>query len=247
MSKLSSIISGREQRPLRMVIYGVDGIGKSTFAAAAPGAIAIPTEDGSHHIDVARFPVARTHSEVLENIAALGNEKHDFQTVNLDSIDFAEALIREEVCREKGWAGIEDPGYGKGYAYAREKFDGLLSGLDWLWSKGMNVVVIGHAAKLRVDDPTTAEPYEKYGVKLDKMNGPKLCEWADVVAFANYETVVKLSKDGLQTVKRGISYGDRYLYTTRSASYDAKNRFGLPDKMPLDFGVFWENYQASIA
>jgi hypothetical protein len=229
-----------------MCLYGVDAIGKSTFASQAPNPIFIQAEDGAHNIDVAKFPIAENFPEILEAIGVLYEGDHDFQTVVLDSVDFAEALIKRSVCEDHNIAGIEELGYGKGYVFAREKFDNMLQGLDALWLKGMHVIVIAHADKVKTDDPTVSEQYDRYTLKLDKKNEPKLREWADIVGFTNYDTIVQEKKDGLQTVKRAVSYGKRLLYTERTAAFDAKNRYGLPAKMPLDFATFWAAYNELI-
>jgi hypothetical protein len=247
MAQLSQVITGKQRKPLKMALYAVDGIGKSTFASMAPSPIFIQTEDGCHNIEVPKFPLAETYDDVLDSIRTLFEQDHDYKTAVLDSVDFAEALIKRSVCEDHNISGIEDLGFGKGYVYAREKFDKMLAGLDALWVNGMNIIVIAHSDKVRTDDPTVSEQYDRYTLKLDKRNEPKLREWADIVAFANYDTIIKEAKDGLATVKRAVSYGKRMLYLERSAAYDAKNRYGLPAKMPLDFNTFWEAYQASIS
>ena len=244
---LSNIRTGREIRPIRMALYGVDGIGKSTFGAKAPNPIFIQTEDGAHNIDVPKFPMIETYNELLDAVGTLYEEEHEFKTVVLDSIDFAETIIKRSVCEDHNINGIEELGYGKGYVFAREKFDNLLAGFDALWTKGMHIIVIAHSEKVKTDDPTVSEQYDRYTLKLDKKNEPKLREWADIVAFCNYDTIVNEKKDGLNTVKRAVSYGKRLLYTERTAAFDAKNRYGLPAKLPLDFDAFWTAYQTSIA
>jgi hypothetical protein len=247
MSILNKVIIGKQRKPLKMVVFGTDGVGKSTFASMAPSPIFIQTEDGAHNIDIPKFPMATKYSEVLDAIGALYTEEHDFKTIVLDSVDFAEALIRRAVLEEQNIPSIESCGYGRGWVYVREKFDEMLIGLDALWMKGYNIILIAHSDKVATDDPTVAERYDRFTLKLDKKNEPKLREWSDIVGFCNFDTIVRESKDGLATVKRAVSYGKRLLHLERSAAFDAKNRFGLPAKMPLDFNAFYAAYLDAIA
>lgn len=109
MSMLDNIQTGRENKPPRIMIYGSEGVGKSTFGASAPGAIFIQTEDGLGEIDCRKFPLAHSLSEVIAELTALRDEAHEFQTVVVDSVDWLERLIFDEVCREFGVRSIEKP------------------------------------------------------------------------------------------------------------------------------------------
>lgn len=238
---LQSLVSGKLARPLRVVLYGVEGIGKTTFAANAPGTIFIGAEDGSANLDVTRFPSPESYQDILDAIGALYQDEHDFKTVVLDSIDWAETLIFEAVAREHNVTGIEGLGYGKGYIYAVDKFTQMLRGFDALVSKGMNVIVVGHALVKTFNDPEF-EPYDRYSLKLSKQDMPKLTEWCDALLFANYDTtVVNVGTDKNPNV-RAKSFNKRQLYTERRAAFDAKNRFGLPDRLPLSWDAFWQAY-----
>jgi hypothetical protein len=230
-----------------MVLYGVDSVGKTYFATKSEKPIFLCTEDGAHNYDVPRFPVLESHKDIMDAIGVLYDEQNDFKTVVLDSVDFAESLMRRSVCSEQNVPSIESCGYGRGWVYVREKFDEMLIGLDALWMKGYNIILIAHSDKVATDDPTVAERYDRFTLKLDKKNEPKLREWSDIVGFCNFDTIVRESKDGLATVKRAVSYGKRLLHLERSAAFDAKNRFGLPAKMPLDFNEFYKAYLDAIA
>ena len=120
MGILDTIQSGREAKPPRIMIYGQEGCGKSTWSAAAPNAIFIQTEDGLGEIDCRKFPLAQSFGEILSSLTALRDEEHDFQTVVIDSVDWLERLVFDEVCREFGVRSIEkaDGGYGRGYVHA---------------------------------------------------------------------------------------------------------------------------------
>lgn len=247
-SLLSRLSRGKLTRPLRIVLYGVDGIGKSTFGASAPDPVFIGAEDGTANLDVTRFPACTKWQDVLDAIGALFAEPHDFKTVVLDSADWAELLVNEQVCAEHGVPGIESIGYGKGYVFAAEKFMQVLRGFDALVGKGMNVIVIAHAQIKSYQDPDLDAAYDRFQMKLGKTFEPRLREWADCVLFANYDTTLKQVGGNDKAPKfRGKDFGKRIIHTERRAAFDAKNRFGLPERIPLHWDAFWASYQDAIS
>jgi hypothetical protein len=222
----------------RIMVYGVEGIGKSTFAASAPNPIFILTEDGLGSLKVDHFPLASSFDDVMAAIASLYAEKHDFQTVALDSLDWLETMI---------WRDIEtkydakDLAYGKGAVIAADRWRDVLNGLNALRNdKGMAVVLIAHTTIKRFDSPET-EPYDRFQPKLQDRSNALIREWCDAVLFANYKTIVKKSDVGFnKEVARGISTGERLLYTSERPAYMAKNRYGLPESIPLSWEAFIE-------
>ena len=170
MGMLETIQSGRENRPPRIMIYGSEGVGKSTFGASAPGAIFIQTEDGLGEIDCRKFPLAHSLSEVIAELTALRDEAHEFQSVVVDSVDWLERLIFDEVCREFGVRSIEkaDGGYGRGYTHALTHWRKVISLLQELRDKrGMMVILVAHAKVERFEDPENAA-YDRYTPRLHK-------------------------------------------------------------------------------
>lgn len=249
---LSRLIVGRQPRPLRIVLFGTDGIGKSSFAAAAPSPIFIGAEDGTAHLDTVRFPPPERWSDILDAIGTLYEEEHDFQTVVLDSADWAEQLARDAVCAEHSVDSVEGIGYGKGWVFCQEKFTQLLRGFDALYAKGMHVLLVAHAQIKPFNDPNLDVPFDRYCLKLDKRTDPLLREWADYVLFANWDTTVTQKTDakgkpllGEAGKAKAKSYGKRLLHTQRSAAYDAKRRFEIPDRLPLDWPAFWAAHTAA--
>ena len=225
----------------RIMLYGVEGIGKTTFAAQAPKPIFICTEDGLGSLKVDHFPLATKASDVLDAIGALVTESHDFGTVVLDSVDWLDNLI---------WADVEathdakDLAYGKGAVIVAEKWREVLSGLNALRNdKGMVVILIAHTQIKRFDSPEV-EPFDRYQPKLQERSNAILREWADAVLFANYKTLIKKDDVGFnKTSNRGISTGERLLYTSERPAYMAKNRYSLPDSIPMS----WESFAQAIA
>jgi len=238
---LSSIKRGPDLKPPRLFLYAVEGIGKTTFAASAQKPIFIQTEDGLGGLDAARFPMVERIDDVRNAIGTLYQQEHEFETVVLDSADWLEQIIAKEI---ESTHEAKDLAYGKAALKQAEVWRELLDGLNALRNeRGMAVILIGHCQIKRFDSPET-EPYDRYMPKLQERSSALVREWADAVLFANYRTVVKTTDVGFKKeVSRGITTGERLLYTTEKPAYMAKNRYALPDSMPLS----WADLSNAIA
>lgn len=241
---LDNVVTGVLKKPIRAVLYGVDGIGKSTFASEAPSPIFIAPEDGTAHLDVARFPNPKTWADIMAAFSELYHKDHEYQTVVIDSADWAEHYAADDVCDKANVGSIEDIGYGKGYVQMSERFKIFLRALDALYAKGLNIIIIAHSELKRFDDPEH-EAYDRYMIKMDKRNAPLLREWSDYVLFANYDTLIKKVGDGMAEQKRAISFGKRILHTQRTAAFDAKRRFNIPDQIELNWSTFYAAHEAA--
>ena len=256
MSMLENITRGRESKPPRLFIYGQEGVGKSTVGAAAPNPIFVQTEDGLGEIDTAKFPLAKNLNDVLAALNALRDEPHDFQTVVLDSADWLERLIWDQVCAEFGVRSIEkaDGGYGKGYVHALGHWRKVVALLnDLRETRGMIVIVIAHSKVERFEDPENSA-YDRYTPRLHKSATSLLCEWADAVLFATKRfRVSKEQGSGFQGERAiataiggdGGDGGERVLRTVGSPACVAKNRFGLPSEIPLSWQAFMDAYMGA--
>ena len=225
-----AISRGRITRPQKAVIYGPEGVGKTTFASQTPSPVFLDTEGGTHHLDVARFDSATTWEEITASIGQLGKSEHPFHTLVVDTVDWLEKRLAEHLCRKSNKESIEDFGYGKGWVILTEEFARFLNSLDALTARGMHVVFLAHSTVKKFEAPDQAGSYDRFELKLSKSVAPLLKEWADVVLFANYVTRIA-EKDTGKT--RGVGGKERVLYATHTAAYDAKNRHGLPDKLPF--------------
>ena len=240
---LDSLRRGGAPRPPRLLTYGVAGIGKSSFAAAAPGAIVVQTEDGLGSIDVPTFGLLRSFDEVMQAIGSLYDEAHDFQTVVVDSLDWLEPLIWQHTAQLHNQPNIEAFGYGKGYLAALDTWRSVLEGLNALRDeRGMAVILLAHAEIKRFDSPET-EPYDRYQPKLHARASALVQEHVDAVLFANYRITTLKSDVGFnKKVVRGVTGGDRLLHTVERPAFLAKNRFGLPETLPLS----WPDFAAAV-
>jgi hypothetical protein len=235
---LKSILKNTAMAAPRVMVYGVEGIGKSTFGAGAPNPVYILTEDGLGSLNVDHFPLATSFQDVMDAISTLYKDNHAFETVVIDSLDWLEAIIQREIEQKYD---AKDLAYGKGALIAAERWREILDGLNALRNdKGMIVILIAHTTIKRFDSPEV-EPYDRYQPKLQERSNAVVREWADAVLFANYRTIVKKDDVGFnQTNNRGISTGERLLFTSERPAYMAKNRYNMPESIPLSWDAFAE-------
>lgn len=224
-----NISKGPKPRALGVVIYGPEGIGKTTLASKFPNPVFVDLEHGSDTMDVARIDSAESFTDVLSTLAELMNE--NFRTVVIDTADKLEQLATEYVCAQQNVRSIEDPGYGKGYTYLAEAMVKFLRACGDLIESGRNVVIAAHAAMRKFEQPDEMGAYDRWELKLQKKTAPLIKEWADMVLFLNYKTTVVESST---KTKKAVG-GKRVMYTTHHPAWDAKNRFGLPDELPMEF------------
>ena len=233
MSKYA-ITSGTIAAPVKTVLYGPEGIGKSTFAAKFPSPVFIDTEGGTKRLNVARLPAPTSWAMLLDEVAEVSRGNVPCGTLVIDTADWAERLCIDAVCARAKVKGIEDFGYGKGYTYAKEEFGKLLDALEEVLNTGHNVVVLAHAAITKFEQPDAVGNYDRWTMKTSKQVAPLLREWCDMLLFANYKTVVEKAGSALNA-KNKASGGRRVLYTSHHPCWDAKNRFGLPEELPFEY------------
>lgn len=223
------ILKGKLQAPVRGIIYGTEGIGKTSLAAELPDALILDTEDGSKQIDCARALCLDWRS-IEHAIKDLIKDDHGFKTIVIDSADWMEKALIDHMLRLFGKASIEDFGYGKGYTMLAEHVVKFLALVDQLIAKGLHVVFVAHAKVQRVSPPDETDGYDRYELKLTKQVGPLLKEWADMILFCNYKIHLVEGTDKKIKAQGGK---ERVMYSERTAAWDAKNRFGLTEEMPM--------------
>lgn len=239
MGLLDSIQTGKSSAPRRTMVYGVHGVGKSSFGAAAPKPVFLPTEEGLGEIDCAKFPLAKTFAEAFQWLAALYTDPHEYRTLVVDTLDWLERLIWAHVCKEKRVQNLEEIGYGKGYVFAIDSWQIFLDGLDALRrERGMGIVLLAHARIERFENPET-DSYDRYVPRLHKLASHLIQEWCDEVLFATYKVYTTTSDEGFNRKKiKGIGAGERVVYTTERPAHVAKNRLRLPNELPLDWSAY---------
>ncbi|MEF2969261.1 ATP-binding protein [Paenibacillus sp. M1] len=232
------IISGTVQTAQKVVLYGPEGIGKSSLAAQFPTPVFIDTEGSTKQLNVQRLPKPSSW-EMLKQQALWVKQQgaSRFGTLVIDTVDWAEMLCVDSICAAHNKNGVEDFGYGKGYIYVAEEIGRFLNLLSDVVEAGIHVVLTAHAQIIKFEQPDEMGAYDRYQLKLGQKTGsrtaPLVKEWADIVLFINYKTFsVATDKEGKKNKAQG---GARTMYTTHHPAWDAKNRHGLPDELPLDY------------
>ena len=233
-----NITRGKIMSAKKVVIYGPEGIGKSTLAAQFPDPLFIDTEGSTKEMDVARLDKPTSWEFLLSELEFVRTQC-PCKTLVIDTIDWAEQLCIKCVCDRAGKKGIEDFGWGNGWTYEKEEFERFLTALEAIVNAGINVVLTAHAALRKFEQPDEMGSYDRWEMKLGKKTtnyiAPLVKEWADLVLFANYKVIsVAADKDGK---KHKAQVGKRIMYTSHHPCWDAKNRYGLPEEIPMDYAA----------
>lgn len=229
------VISGKVQKAKKVVLYGPEGIGKSSLAAQFPKPIFIDTEGSTTELDVNRLPKPSSWTMLNQQVDWV--KQQGFKTLIIDTVDWAEMQCTEFVCAQHNKKGVEDFGYGNGYVYVKEELGRFLNKLSDVIDAGIHVVLTAHSQIVKFEQPDEMGSYDRYQLKLGKktssQTAPLVKEWADMVLFINYKTYsVAVDDKGRKYKGQG---GARMVYATHHPAWDAKNRHGLPDEFPLDY------------
>ncbi|NTX58840.1 ATP-binding protein, partial [Myxococcus sp. CA039A] len=244
------VISGKIQKAKKAVLYGPEGIGKSSLAAQFPNPIFIDTEGSTTELDVRRVPRPTSWEMLKQQVQWVKQQGPSrFGTLVIDTIDWAEMQCNESVCAQHNKKGIEDFGYGKGYIYAAEEFGRFLNLLSDVVEAGIHVVLTAHSQIVKFEQPDEMGAYDRYQLKLGAKTGSRTAalvkEWADMVLFINYKTFsVAVDDKGRKHKGQG---GARVVYSTHHPAWDAKNRHGLPDEFPLDYSYIAHIFAGSAS
>ena len=234
-----NITSGPTATAQKVVLYGVEGIGKSTFASQFPNPVFIDTEGSTSNMNVQRLDNPNSWQMLIDEVNYVKQTKI-CSTLIIDTADWAETLANQHIIARNGITSIEDLGYGKGYTMVKEEFGKLLNLFSELTDDGINVVVTAHAELKKKEEPDQMGAYDRYQLKLSRQCAPLLKEWSDMVLFANYETTIVTDS---KTKSKKATGGQRVMFTTHHPAWDAKNRHNLPEKLPFDFSSIAQLFQ----
>lgn len=242
---LSSLTSSKKVYPPKVVIYGVDGVGKTSLASEWPDPLYLATEGEAPPSDIEMATPSdadgnpkpiESFDELLSIFGELLTEEHSFKTVIIDSLDGLESLVWAATCARLGINSIEEAGYGKGYIEADTEWKDYLGAIGALARSGVSVVQLAHPEIVRFDSPTT-DPYSRYGIKLHKRANALIREQADIVAFMNYRISLKEKDVGFnKKVSHAEGGNERIIHLSEKAGFVAKNRMSAPDSIPYRKG-----------
>lgn len=233
------ITSGKLKEPLRLLVYGRDGVGKTDFASQAPKPIFICAEQGTANFDVSRFPEPKTFSEVEDMVTWLSEADRGYETLVIDTIDWME-LLHNKKCEVELGKELSKIGYNNGFKYANQKFMEFVASLSRL--KKMNVIALAHSKSKTFNDPATGSGYDKYHLALREENANVFRQWADAVLFFDYQIFKKDDDD-----RFAFGEGKRVMYTEERPGFQAKCRFPVPACMPLDRGQGWKTFMDAVS
>lgn len=235
---ISALNSTKSDKPPITLIYGVDGVGKTTLAAEWPDPIYLHTqgEEPPKGVELATPGVLESYDEAIELMTELLSTQHEHKTLIFDSVDGFESLVWAKTCERCGFSSIEEPGYGKGYIETDSEWAFFIDGAVALKQAGVAVVLLAHPEIVRFDSPTT-DPYSRYTPKIHKRANALIREKADIVAFMNYRTTIKEKEVARQkTVAHGEGGGDRQIHLEERPGFIAKNRFSMPPNIQYRIG-----------
>lgn len=233
------ITRGRIPCAKKIVVYGPEGIGKSTFVSQFPDVVFIDTEGSTNSMDVARLPKPTSWQTLLDEVEYIRTHPNECRTLAIDTTDWAEMLCVQSICDKHQKKSIEDFGYGNGYVYVKEEFGRFLNKLTEVVEVGVNVVLTAHAQIKKFEQPEEMGAYDRWELKLGKktqsQTSPLVKEWADMLLFANYK-IQSIAVDD-KGKKHKAQGGRRVMHTSHHPCWDAKNRYDLPEEMPFEYGA----------
>lgn len=240
-ANLNSIQKGRKLEPPRIALYGVEGVGKSEWAASCPRPIVIQTENGLKEIDVDKWPVCTELHQVENYLDCLIQDNHSYGTVCIDTLSSLQKLIFKQVARDNNVKGIDEIGWNKGPKYALVYWQTILDKLDELQEKKKMVILLtGHSVikSLKLPD---GDPFDRYELDLQEDASKMVREWVDIILFCNFQTFTPKVKtiNGKETV-RPTGTDERFLYTTHKPIHQAKNRYGFPEMIEYPKDKGWQ-------
>lgn len=231
-----NITKGIIAKAQKVVIYGPEGIGKSSLASQFPDPLFIDTEGSTSNMDVVRMDKPTSWTMLLSQVDFV-KQSMPCKTLIIDTVDWAERLCIEFITTRANKDSITKFGYGEGFIQLEEEFGRFLNKLSDLTELGINVVLTAHAKINKFEQPDEMGAYDRWELKLGNKTTAKTApltkEWADMVLFCNYKTLSVATDDkGKKFKGQG---GKRVIYTTHHPAWDAKNRFGLPEELDMSF------------
>ena len=249
--------AGRRQHPARILIHGQPGVGKSSWAAAAPCASFADFHRSTEDLAVwgreePHPQRALTWAGALAVIDAAAR-KQGAQTLVVDAVTDLEALIWADVVAgaaqrrgrdERAPTNIEEVGggYKKGYTAALESWRLLVQRLDGYQQQlGLHIVLVAHTRIMKQRNPGGLE-YDRWAPALHEGAWEVLRAWVGDVFYAEVEAVTDRQDEegrGRRRRRGRTRLAEHVMRTARTAGWDAKNREGYPDTMPLIGSEFW--------
>jgi hypothetical protein len=242
MSYLGKLRPGKLLEPLRLVVYGQAGVGKSTFAAAAPDSLYIDCEKRTGHLDIKNRFQPGSWDEIMGVLSELHAAPGSYKHVVVDSLDHAEMLMHGQLCAAQNVTSIQevDGGYGKGYDAAILQWRRLLRVLEALKFKGLGSILLAHPMIREYKNPL-GDNFDTYDLKLK--GGPKtnasdlFKESVDLIGFAHFEDFAR-KRDKTDKTAKALTTGSRVMSFAHNPAYTSKRGVPFPDEIPLSWDAY---------
>lgn len=246
MTDFKDLIKVDHRRPPRILLYGGEGVGKTTQASKSKNPIFVQTEDGLGNLSVPAFPLCRSYSELTEYLEMLAHKEHDYSTVILDSVDWADMLIQRQVAEDHNVKEVAEISWGKSNKYCATYWEEIKELLTEIQNRGCTIILIGHSSITKIEDPLKGD-HDKHSLKINRISAALIKEWVDIIIYAAYDMTIKKEDKGFGVKKnRAISDGSRIMYFSGTPVFDAKNRYGLPDQLPFDWAEFQKAFKEAV-
>jgi hypothetical protein len=234
---LANIYRGKKVKPRRTLLYGTHGIGKTTWASNWPSPLFLDLEGGVNDLDVASVRI-KNAIELYGAVIELGTGSDEYKTLVVDSADWLEKQVWEELCKKHNKESIADLAFGKGYKDSAAYFGKLLAALDLVVDAGLHVLLLAHCKQEKVEPPDS-ESYHRYTPKMHEQVNSLLQEWCDEVLFCKDKSFTTKTDEGFNRKRAIVSNSsERVIYTCERPAWLAKNRLGLPEEMSMNFNEY---------
>jgi AAA domain len=229
------IVRASSNRAPIILVYGAEGRGKTTLAAKFPRPLFLLLERGlPRGVSVDAVQGTNSFEGVLRGLREIYEaDNNGYETLVVDTVDALETYVLEYVCAANNWKSIETPSFGKGWVAADQTWQRFLAAINWVRdTRGMTVVLTCHATIERVEDPR-APTYTAYAPKLHKRARALVMDAADIVGFLAEDLRVVTDDGGFRERTRAAAGNGRFLFVEGCPAFNAKNRFGMPAKIPI--------------
>lgn len=247
-SLLGQEISGFVKKPLFVLAHAEKGVGKTTFAASAPDCYFFDVEESTLSMPQVTRVSPKSFEDIMDTLVEMESlpvGSFKWKSLAFDSADRMEALIHKCVAQDYQKADINDIAYKQGFIYALEYWQKFVNLCKAIRDKhGTHIIILCHTVKKKFEDPIINSSYDRFEIKLHHKAADLLTELSELVLFARKDVAVKVDKG--QAKGKAVNFDERFLHTQLHVAYDAKNRIGLPAKIPMpengSFGILLDYY-----